>query len=247
MPMFAIVMLSNGPAVEEVLFSPDRAGRHPGRVDEVRIGAGCDEFHPGRNLPRPGAATCRARRRLCRCAGIRRRTRRARRHAGDHGRRRARDHRAARRCLRRDGPRHPYRAGRHRTDDQARQSDHCRWHHRCGSRSAAFRHPRRRRSGGGAPRADGRLRQLQGSQRARRAHDRAQFRSRQPGRIPAQGYAHRARLCRRNRPASHFARLSGRHVRRHDRAVRQRHRCRRHIARGGAAVRLEEASTKESV
>ena len=58
-----IVMLSNGPVVEEVMFSADASGRVPAEV--MRKGAALiDELDPGRDLPGPGKAHGRARCRL---------------------------------------------------------------------------------------------------------------------------------------------------------------------------------------
>ena len=99
--------------------------------------------------------------RVPRRAGVRRRSRRQERHADDHGRRRRGDLREGQAAVRADGQEHHAgRRQRRRPDHQGRQPDHRRAQHRGGRRGAAVRRQGRRRSGQGAPGADGRLRLL---------------------------------------------------------------------------------------
>ena len=232
----AIVMLSNGAVVEEVLFSPDHTGKRP--AETMAAGSVLVVMS---SIP---VETCQSQAPRLAARGIDYID--APVSGGEPG---ARDGTLAimaggdasvverhRRCVRRDGPRHPYRPGRHRPDGQARQSDHCRCHHGRGRRSPAFRRQGRRRSGRGAQGADGRLCRFPDSHHSRRTHGRAQFRAGRTGGIPAQGSSHREGARGRLGPAFHAAGLPGRHVRRHDRPVRHRSRRRRHPAGSGAAL-----------
>ena len=96
--------------------------------------------------------------------------------------------RAGQAAVRTDGQEHhPGRRRRRRPDHQGRQPDHRRAEHRGGRRGAAVRLQGRRRSGQGAPGADGRLRRLAHPRSARRAHDQAHLRPRLPHRTAPEG------------------------------------------------------------
>ena len=56
----AIVMLSNGPVVEEIIFSRDDLGRVPAEAMPRGSVLVVDEFDTGRDMPGSGSATCRA-------------------------------------------------------------------------------------------------------------------------------------------------------------------------------------------
>ena len=232
-----IVMLSNGPVVEEVLFSPDHTGKKP--AEAMAAGSVLVVMS---SIP---VETCQAQAPRLAARGVGYID--APVSGGEPG---ARDGTLAimaggdadvgrrhRRCVRRDGTRHAYRSGRHRTDDKARQPDHRRRHHGRGCRSPALCHQGRRRSGRGAQGPDGRLCRFQNSQHPRRTHGRAEFRAGRTGGIPAQGYANRAGARGRLRHAFHAAGLPGRDVRRHDRRVRHGPRRCRHPSGSGAALR----------
>jgi hypothetical protein len=100
-----------------------------------------------------------ARRRLHRCAGLRGRSRCQGGIADHHVRRRRGRVRQDPSTARTDGQEHHAgRRQRRRADHQGRESDHRRAQYRCCRRSAAVRQQGRRRSGQGAPGADGRFR-----------------------------------------------------------------------------------------
>ena len=134
-----------------------------------------------------------ARLRLCGRAGVGRRGWREERGAHHHGRRQRARLREGQAAVRTDGQEHH--AGgrqRRRSDLQGRQSDHRRAQHRSRRRSAAVRLQSRRRSGQGAPGADGRLRLLARAGSARGTHDQAHLRSRLPHRAAPEGPEPRA-------------------------------------------------------
>ena len=131
--------------------------------------------------------------RLPRRAGLRRRSRRQGGVADHHGRRHRGRVRARQAAVRADGQEHHAgRRQRRRPDDQGRQPDHRRADHRGGRRGAAVRLEGRRRSGEGAPGADGRLRVVADPRSARRAHDQAHLRPGLPHRAAPEGPEPRA-------------------------------------------------------
>ena len=97
-------------------------------------------------------------------AGVGRRSRRQGRQPDHHGRRTRSGLREGQAAVRADGQEHHAgRRQRRRPDHQGRQPDHRGADHRGGRRGAAVRRQGRRRSGQGAPGADGRLRLLDAS------------------------------------------------------------------------------------
>ena len=109
----------------------------------------------------------RARLRLSRRAGLRRRRRGQGGKPDDHGRRSRAGLRNGEADLRADGQEHHAgRRQRRRADHQGRQPDHRRADHRGGRRSAGVRLQGGRRSGARAPGVDGRLRRPRASSRS---------------------------------------------------------------------------------
>ena len=108
--------------------------------------------------------------------------------AHHHGRRPEAAFEKGQAAVRADGQEHHAgRRQRRRPDHQGRQPDHRGADHRGGRRGAAVRVQGRRRSGQGAPGADGRLRQLAHPRGAWRAHDQAHLRSGLPHRAAPEG------------------------------------------------------------
>ena len=202
-PTSSSSMVPDTPDVEAVLFGEDgvAAGLRQGqdrRRHELDL---ADRDQGVRQEDR------RARLRLSRRAGVRRRGRRQGRDADHHGRR------PARRRSTRVKPLFEL-MGKNITlvggngdgqTTQGRQPDHRRADHRGGRRGAAVRGEGRRRSGEGAAGADGRLRVVAHPRSARRAHDQAHLRPGLPHRAAPEGPEPRARdrARARRRAAEH--------------------------------------------
>ena len=188
-----ITMVPDTPDVEKVLFGAN------GVAEGLSQGQDRDrhELDLADRDQEVREAHQRARLRIRRRAGVRRRSRREERRAHHHGRRQPGDLRQGEAGVRADGQEHH--AGgrqRRRPDLQGVQPDHRRAQHRGGERSAGVRLEGRRRSGQGAPGADGRLRRLAHPRSARRAHDQAHLRSGIPDRTASEGPEPRARRAR---------------------------------------------------
>ena len=126
--------------------------------------------------------------------------------ADDHGGRPRGGVRQGQAAVRADGQEHHAdRRQRRRPDHQGRQPDHRGAQHRGGGRGAGVRVQGRRRSGQGAPGADGRLRQLAHPGGARRADDQAHLRSGLPHRAAPEGSepGPGRRACAGRQPAQH--------------------------------------------